>query len=146
MDVHINDFYHDCTAGLLQLYQSFPCKSAVYIEDLIGRYEPDEFGLPDPRQQSCLGALLWLADEGYLRFESTIRHEAIDQAVLSEKGFARLSRAYPELLDPSACDLPPSVQRSQSTLAFLLKQALRSHDSIRLEQLARRLLALSDTV
>ena len=146
MDLHIDDFYHDCAKGLLQLYRSFPCKSTLYVEDLIGRLEPDEFGLPDPRHQNCLGALLWLADEGYLRYESTLRSEALDQAILSEKGFARLSRAHPKWLDEDARALPPSVQRTHSTLAFLLQEALRSHDSIRLGQLARQLLALNDTV
>ena len=35
--------------------------------------------------------MLWLEKENYLRFESTIRQEAIDQATLSEKGLLLLS-------------------------------------------------------
>ena len=96
MDLQIDDFYKDAAGGLLALYQAFPRKIALYVEDLIGREEPDEFGLPSKRHQSCLGALLWLADEGYLRFESTIQFLALDQAVLTEKGFIRLTRAVPD--------------------------------------------------
>ena len=98
MDLQIDDFYKDAAAGMLQLYQVFPRKTALYVEDLIGREEPDEFGLPSKRHESCLGALLWLAEEGYLRFDSTIAYDALDQAVLSEKGFLRLSRSVPHAL------------------------------------------------
>ncbi len=85
MDLQIDDFHHDVAGALLALYQSFPRKVALYVEDLIGREEPDEFGLPSKRHQACLGALLWLADEGYLRYENTIQYQALDQAVLSER-------------------------------------------------------------
>ncbi len=91
MDLQIEDFYKDVAGGLLMLYQVFPRKTALYVEDLIGHEEPDEFGLPSKRHQSCLGALLWLAEEGYVRFESTIQFQAIDQAVLTEKAFLRLT-------------------------------------------------------
>ncbi len=91
MDLQIEDFYKDVAGGLLMLYQAFPRKTALYVEDLIGHEEPDEFGLPSKRHQGCLGALLWLADEGYVRFESTIQFQAIDQAVLTEKAFLRLT-------------------------------------------------------
>ncbi|WP_349571815.1 hypothetical protein [Azotobacter salinestris] len=136
MDLQIDDFHKDAAAGLLRLYQAFPRKIALYVEDLIGREEPDEFGLPSTRHQSCLSALLWLAEEGYLRFDSTIRHEALDQAVLSERGFLRLSRpvAGSASTDPA---LPASVQRVRATLAWQLREALAAGDSERLVQLGR---------
>ncbi|MDE3736504.1 MULTISPECIES: hypothetical protein [Pseudomonas] len=136
MDLQIDDFYKDCASGLLQLYQVFPRRVALYVEDLIGPSEPDEFGLPSKRHESCLGALLWLADEGYLRFDSTIHFEALDQAVLTEKGFLRLSRAVPaELANPES--LPPSILRVQASLAQQLRGALRNADSERLVCLTR---------
>lgn len=136
MDLQIDDFYKDSAAGLLRLHQAFPRKIALYVEDLIGREEPDEFGLPSRRHQSCLSALLWLAEEGYLRFDSTIRHEALDQAVLSEKGFLRLSRtvAAAQPADPA---LPASVRRVRATLAWQLREALKEGDSERLVYLGR---------
>lgn len=138
MDLHIDDFYKDCASGLLHLYQVFPRKAALYVEDLIGLEEPDEFGLPSKRHQGCLGALLWLAEEGYIRFETTIRYEALDQAVLTEKGFLRLSCALPrgEAADDS---LPPSVRRVHETLAYQLREALMASHSERLARLVRHL-------
>lgn len=136
MDLQIDDFYKDCAAGLLQLYQAFPRRIALYVEDLIGPSEPDEFGLPSKRHESCLGALLWLADEGYLRFDSSIRFEALDQAVLTEKGFLRLSRLISAALtNPEA--LPASILRVRASLAQQLREALRNADSERLARLAR---------
>lgn len=135
MDLHIDDFHKDVAAGLLRLYQAFPRKTALYVADLIGFEEPDEFGLPSPRHQSCLGALLWLAEEGYLRFESTISYEALDQAILSEQGFLRLSRAVPDQTPEQ--ELPSSVRRVRSTLAWQLREALAQRDAERLVLLTR---------
>ncbi|WP_044874250.1 hypothetical protein [Pseudomonas sp. LFM046] len=136
MDLQIDDFYRDCAAGLLQLYQAFPRRIALYVEDLIGPSEPDEFGLPSKRHESCLGALLWLADEGYLRFDSTIHFEALDQAVLTEKGFLRLSRALPGALADTE-SLPPSIRRVRASLAQQLREAFRNANSERLVRLSR---------
>ena len=138
MDLQIDDFYKDAASGLLTLYQAFPRKIALYIGDLIGREEPDEFGLPSTRHQSCLGALLWLADEGYLRFDATIRYEALDQAVLSEKAFMRLTRVIPHAVRDSD-ELPPSVRRDQATLANQLREALASQHGERIARLTRLL-------
>ena len=138
MDLQIDDFHKDVAAGLLMLYQAFPRKITLYIEDLVGREEPDEFGLPSKRHQSCLAALLWLAEEGYLRFESTIQFQAIDQAVLTEKAFLRLTRSVPEAALADA-DTPPSVLRVQASLAHQLREALRSGHGEQLALLTRRL-------
>jgi hypothetical protein len=150
MDLHIDDFYKDAAAGMLQLHQFFPRKTALYIEDLIGREDTDEFGLPSKRHESCLGTLLWLAEEGYLRFDSIIAYDALDQAVLSEKGFLRLSRSVPYALDEGQA-LPPSVRRVHATLAFQLREALSQKHGERLARLTRLLFesslnATSDTV
>ncbi|TWC29454.1 hypothetical protein FBY03_12956 [Pseudomonas sp. SJZ079] len=95
MDLQIDDFYQDAARGLLLLYQTFPRKMALYVEDLIGREEADEFGLPSKRHQSCLGALLWLAEEGYLRFDSSIAYDALDQAYSVKKAFCACHVACP---------------------------------------------------
>ena len=149
MDLQIDDFYKDAAAGMLLLYQSFPRKIGLYVEDLIGREEPDEFGLPTPRHQSCLGTLLWLAEEGYIRFDSTIGYDALDQATLSEKGFLRLSRGLPHAIAEGE-PVPPSVRRVQATLAYQLREALSSRQSERVVRLTRQLftgtLNGSDTV
>lgn len=138
MDLQIDDFYKDAAAGLLLLYQAFPRRVGLYVEDLIGREEPDEFGLPSKRHEACLGALLWLADEGYLRYESTIHYDALDQAILTEKGFLRLSRGVPHAL-PEGDALPPSVRRVHATLAHQLREALQQQHSERIARLTRQL-------
>lgn len=139
MDLQIDEFYKDAAAGMLLLYQAFPRKIALYVEDLIGREEPDEFGLPSKRHQSCLGALLWLAEEGYLRYDSTISYDALDQAVLSEKGFLRLSRGLPHALPSGDNPPPPAVRRVQATLAWQLREALSLHNSEKVARLTRQL-------
>jgi hypothetical protein len=141
MDLQIDEFYKDAAAAMLLLYQAFPRKAALYVEDLIGREEPDDFGLPSQRHQNCLGALLWLAEEGYLRFDSCIAYDALDQAVLTEKAFLRLTRGVPKLNFSS--DLTPSIRRVQATLAFQLRAALASRQSESVARLTQQLF-LSD--
>ena len=92
-DLHIEDFFKDAVKILNQLYLNFPKKSSVFVEDISGDDAPDEYGLHSPRHQACFGCMLWLEEEGFLRFETTIRQEAIDQAVLTQKSFSLFSRA-----------------------------------------------------
>ncbi|MCM2040163.1 hypothetical protein NC987_09390 [Pseudomonas aeruginosa] len=146
MDLQIDDFHKDAAGGLLLLYQAFPRKTALYVEDLIGREAPDEFGLPSKRHQSCLGALLWLAEEGYLRFANTIHYEALDQAVLSEKAFLRLTRIVPRAGGGGGGGGGggrgggrPRPPREQASLANQLRQALAQGDGERLAGLTRLL-------
>lgn len=138
MDLQIDEFYKDAASGMLLLYQAFPRKVALYVEDLIGREEPDEFGLPSKRHQACLGALLWLAEEGYIRYDSTIAYDALDQSVLTEKGFVRLSRGIPHLL-PEGEALTASVRRVRATLAWQLREALGQQNSEKVARLTRLL-------
>lgn len=140
MDLHIDDFYKDAANALLMLYQAFPRKIAVYVEDLIGREQPDEYGLPSKRHLGCLSTMLWLADEGFIRYENTISYDAMDQAVLTERGFLMLTRSVPHALNSHA-EVPPSVRRTQSTLAYQLREAISQQHSERIAQLSRLLFA-----
>ena len=123
-DIHIDDFYKDAARTLVQLYNAFPRKIAVYVEDISGPDTPDEFGLPSPRHQACFAAMLWLAEEGYLRYMDTIRQEAIDQAVLTHKAFVLLSA--PSGNGSSNPEVPPSVARERQSNIYRLRQALAS--------------------
>jgi hypothetical protein len=134
MNLHIDDFYKDAAKGLLLLYQAFPKKSTLYIDVLIGYMPPDELGLPSDRQQRCLSTFLWLAEEGYLRYHSTVRFEALDQIELSEKTFVRLSSIIDPL--PDAIEsAPQSVRRVQGSLASQLREALQAEHSERVIEL-----------
>jgi len=140
MDLHIDDFYKDAASGLLLLYANFPRKISLYIDELIGYQAPDEYGLPSERHQSCFSTFLWLADEGYLRYESTIGYDALEQAVISEKCFLRLSAQIPQsLLNNKLFEVPPEVLRQRLSLAQQLRDAVSSQDAELIIKLCRYL-------
>lgn len=129
-DIHIEEFYRDAAIALVQLYGVFPRRINLFVEDIAGPDDPDDFGLHSPRHQACFGALLWLQEEGLLRYIDTIRQEALDQAVLTQRAFVRLSVPAPaavirELaLNVPAEPVPPSVQEDRSTFVYLLRRAI----------------------
>ncbi len=141
-DIHVEEFYKDAAIALVQLYGAFPRRINVFVEDIAGPDEPDEFGLHSKRHMACFGALLWLAEEGLIRYVDTIRQEALDQAVLTREAFIRLSAPAPQTLvqalgqlqSGSSDTLPPSVQEDLSTHIHLIRTALRSGHSGRISQ------------
>ena len=142
-DIHVEEFYKDAAIALVQLYGAFPRRINLFVEDIAGPDEPDEFGLHSKRHMACFGALLWLAEEGLLRYVDTIRQEALDQAVLTRDAFIRLSAPAPETLtsefvipeETAAGNLPPSVQEDLSTHIHLIRKALRGGNSARISQI-----------
>jgi len=114
-DIHIEEFYLDCCKILNQLYQSFPKKRAVFVEDISGADQPDEYGVHSDRFLSCFGAMIWLADEGFIQFETTIRQEAIDEACLTSQGL-RLLSAITRL--PELDDLREKLASDNPSLTF----------------------------
>lgn len=90
LDVHIDDFFRDSAVILLTGLQSFPTPRILFIEDVCGPDDTDEFGLHSPRHLAGLGAVQWLRDEGYVRFGVINRQESVDDFVLSSKSFSRL--------------------------------------------------------
>lgn len=145
-DLHIDDFYKDVAAILLRLYALFPRKQILFVDDIYkskGGEERDEFGLPSPRHLSCFSAMVWLGEENFLRYDSPIRQEALDQAVLTEKGFLLLSSRseISIMLDENSGDnLPPSVMAASQTNIAQLRRALDSRSSIIIGQCVQHLL------
>ncbi|MDV3503382.1 hypothetical protein [Marinobacter sp. M-5] len=141
-DIHVEEFYKDAAIALVQLYNAFPRRINLFVEDIAGPDEPDEFGLHSKRHMACFGALLWLEEEGLLRYVDTIRQEALDQAVLTRDAFVRLSMpACPGLLalleslaPQDQTVLPPSVRHDLSTHVHLIRSALRSGRSATITQ------------
>ena len=131
-DIHIDDFYRDVAKILIRLYGMFPRKTTLYVEDISGPDEPDEFGLHHPRFQACFSTMVWLAEHGYLVFEDTIRQEAMDQVVLSQKAFLVLTAhsdlSLAETIEDSS--LPPSIAQDVQTNVSQLRTALREGSSI----------------
>ena len=128
-DIHVDDFFRDGAKVLTQLYAVFPRRHSVFVEDICGPEEPDEFGLHSQRHLSCFGTMLWLGEEGYLRYEDTIRHEAIDQAVLSARCFTLLSTPTEAVAASTSPELPRSVKEAQSTTIHRLRGALKQQSS-----------------
>ncbi len=145
-DLHIHDFYRDCALIMLRLYSSFPRKTILYVDDVCGPDSPDEFGLHSERHQACFSAMVWLAEAGYLAFDETIREEALDQAVLTQRGFLLLSsRTELDLGIPDEEEeddgLPPSVMQHSMINIMQIRRALREGSSIVIQQVMHYLLA-----
>lgn len=120
LDVHIDDFFSDTAVILLSGLQNFPAPQILFIEDVCGPDDTDEFGLHSPRHLAALGAIQWLRDEGYVRFGVIDRQESVDDFVLTSKSFSRLIK----------------VLRDSGEPVFLeLTNARKEGDSIRLRQL-----------
>ena len=139
--LHIDDFTHDVARILMQSYMSFPRPGALYVEDIIGPTEVDDVGLHSTRHMSCLGAMLWLAEEGYLRYQATIFQEGLEQAVLSNPAFVLLTALSDLRFAETDPQLPASVQLEKATVAEQLLQAIRAQDSARTTALVRYLLS-----
>ncbi|MFD2230483.1 hypothetical protein [Alkalimarinus sediminis] len=143
-DLHIEDFFKDAAKILNQLYLNFPKKSSVFVEDISGEDTPDEYGLHAPRHQACFGCMLWLSEEGYLRFESTIRQDAIDQAVLTQKSFSLLSRVCndPKIIELAERSGDPlnNTPSDLQTNINLIRKIQRKGTSTQLAEAMQRLL------
>ena len=144
-DLHIDDFYRDSAMILLHLYSSFPRKTILYADDVCGPDTPDEFGLHSEHHRSCFSAMVWLAEAGYMAFSETIREEALDQVVLTQRGFLLLSsRSELELGIPDEenidDDLPPSVMQHSLSNIMQIRRALREGSSIVIRQVMHYLL------
>ncbi len=140
-DIHVDDFFKDGAKALAQLYAVFPRRHSIFVDDICGPEQPDEFGVPSQRHLSCFGTLVWLGEEGYLRYESTIRQEAIDQAVLSARCFTLLSTVSPRPHASNEADLPKSVRAEQSTTIHRIRHALKQKSSIQIRQAMMDLMA-----
>lgn len=90
-DLHIDDFCKDTAKILLLLYKRFPVKTILYVEDIAGPDEPDEFGLHSPRFEACFSTIIWLKESDYLSYASTVRQEAVEGAALTHRGFCFVS-------------------------------------------------------
>ena len=149
-DIHIEDFYKDVAKILAQLYGCFPRKSTLYVEDIAGPDNPDEFGLHSERHQACFGTMVWLAESGYIDYGETVRQEALDQVCLSHKGFTLLStratfaageRDATDMLSGTA-DTPPP-ERAAPYNINQLRRALKSRSSSQIRQVVHHLLLQS---
>ncbi|MEM7100327.1 MAG: hypothetical protein AAF541_18820 [Pseudomonadota bacterium] len=131
-DIHIEEFYADAAKMLVSLYGIFPRPVTLFVEDICGPDEPDEYGVHSHRHQACFATMLFLANEGFIQFGQTIRSEAVDQASLTGKCFSSLMTPLAiELVSPVDKSLPPSVLTERSTVAFQLTEAIKLNNTER---------------
>ena len=121
LDIHIDDFCKDSALIFKLLYDAFPCNSDLLVEQIIGPDELDDFGLHSRRHQACLAAMIWLKDEGLIRFGGMIQQEGVDQAILTNAAFALLSSVSElNLLSSETTSITPSY--SQEHDMFFISQ------------------------
>lgn len=125
LDVHIDDFYKDCAVVLLLGFRQFPRPQTLFIEDISGPDDVDEFGLHSTRHQSAFGAVLWLKDEGFIRFTEMDGQKSVDEFVLSSKAFSRLLKPNPQ--DESGTILDAIEYARLQGDSILLGHVLRDH-------------------
>ena len=144
-DIHIDDFYRDVARIFLQLYNCFPRKTILYVDDICGPDQPDEFGLHSQRFLSAFSAMVWLGEHGLLKFDAPIKQEALDQVVLTDKGFLLLSSRselnFGEVEGENNDDTPPSVMAQSRSNIAQLRKALDSQSSIMIGQCVQYLLS-----
>lgn len=136
-DIHIDDFYRDSAKILVALYAQFPRKITLYVEDISGPDTPDEFGLHSPRHQACFQAMLWLGSTHYLTYEQLVRQEAIDQAVLSHRGFLTLNATIAPTPEPDESSLPEPLVREESLAIHKIRHELKFGTSFSLAETMR---------
>jgi hypothetical protein len=86
---------------------------------------------------------VWLAEQGYLSFESIVRQDALDRVVLSQKAFLLLT-SHSELKvvsPPETEEWPPSVAQEVQTNVSQLRGAMKEKSSILLKRCVSYLLA-----
>jgi hypothetical protein len=144
-DLHIDDFYRDAARILAALYAQFPRKSTLYVEDICGPDTPDEFGLHSPRHQACFHTMMWLGSCDYLHYEQAVRQEALDQVVLTHRGFLLLSSAMPDMPYPSISSesLPGPLPIEGSLVIHRIRQELRDGTSYSLAAVMQALMLMA---
>lgn len=90
-DLHMTDFYNDTGRILVSLYRSFPREETLWVDDICGPTQLDEFGQHSIRHQACMATVLWLRREGYLTFTTQDGQAGFDHCVLTEKALALLA-------------------------------------------------------
>jgi hypothetical protein len=154
-DINIENFYRHIAKILSILYASFPSKTPIYVDDVAGIDEPDEYGLHSPTYTAGFYAILWLADEDYVRYSDTIRQDGVDQAVLTHHAFLKLTEVAEPIYKPAVYgsdetnvvsivqpqeDISPSVLEDQKLVINQLRQALKSGDSIAITKVVTHIL------
>ena len=111
----------------------------MFVEDIAGPDNEDEFGLHSQRHMACFSSINWLAESGYLVFQDTIRQDAMDQVVLTHKAFTLMSSPSKEQNPAVSKEMPDLVQQSLSSNAALLRQGIKAESTYQINKLMQTL-------
>ena len=143
-DLHIEEFFGDAGRILVSLYRIFPRPVTLFVEDICGPDEPDEYGVHSHRHQACFATMLFMQVHGFISYNETIRSEALDQTSLSGACLSLLLSPMPTVhaADQASKDssLPAIVQAEHSTAIFQLEQAVKNHDVLATTTIMQHLL------
>lgn len=141
-DIHIEEFYHDMGLILSRLYASFPRRIVLYVADISGDDTPDEYGMHSDRYLSCFSAMAWLKDQGYIDFYSTVKQEAVDQVVLTQKSFLILSNQASVIIgeEPATDKLSPYIAQKSITNIAMLRRALLNRSAIDISKIVAHIM------
>lgn len=121
--LNLDDFCKDVARALVILASVFPRPRDLFVEDVYQAEETDEFGMHSDRYIACFQALLWMREEGFIRYTNTLRSDAVEQAVLT-------GRALALLIQPSSLEgESAAVAIEQNTLLHRLRTALQEGSS-----------------
>ncbi|MCH8532983.1 MAG: hypothetical protein LAT65_19210 [Saccharospirillum sp.] len=104
LDIHITEFYNDMARILVTLYRQFPRQVSVYIEDISGPDTPDDYGLHSERHMACFSTVLWMEQEGLIRYGDIERQVAFNHCTLTLPTFRKLAGFDRELEGPPLID------------------------------------------
>ncbi len=141
--INIEEFFRDAAKVLSQLHSVFPHPNIIEVSDICGIEDTDEYGMHSPRHLACFATMLWLAEEGYIRFAETIRSEGIDQAVLTARCFVLLTR--PAAIEDhsgtnAAHEQSEFIALQQASLIHALHEALQQRSSLAQRKVMLRLM------
>ena len=156
-DINVENFYRHIAKIFNILYTHFPTRAALYVDEVAGIDEPDEYGLHSPTYTAGFFAMLWLADEGFIKYADTIRQDGIDQAFLTHRAFLILTQPTDTMIneflhssegEPGGNvvsiqpveDISPSLQEEKKLVISQLRDALRSGSSIAINKVVDHIL------
>ena len=113
-DIHICDFYHDLSQIFTQLHARFPREETLWLDEVCGEDELDEYGMHSKRYMSCFGTVLFLEREGFIRFSSEEGLNGFNHCVLTLKGFQNLNKFKPNTQSPAIDEIRKSIREKSS--------------------------------
>lgn len=91
LDLHITEFYNDTGRIFNRLYSSFPRLITIWLDEISGPDTVDEYGMHSDRHMACYSTMLWLQEEGYLRYSDIEKEDGFNHCCLTQKGYGLMS-------------------------------------------------------